>query len=299
VLRLNQVRDLLTVLECGSVRAAAAKLGVSQPAVTKSVRSLEAELGAELLHRSSLGVMPTPAGAAFAARARVAQLELDRAREEVRGGRGEAAVSLNVGVGSAPMVLVATRAIARFRKQHPLCRMHVVEGPGHALLPRVRDGTIDVALAQRVEAAAAPGLKYRPLLRTRLVVAGRRGHPLAHARSLGELHGADWLVYRPPNTHGVLEDAMRAEGLPFPARFMHCESFALTLALIGTSDLLGLLVPQALGGANKALLQEIALKRPLPELSVGMYRRSETPLSVAMVDFWSELVRCHRELEPT
>lgn len=299
MLRLNQIRDLLTVLECGSVRAAAAKLGVSQPAVTKSVRSLEAELGAELLHRSSLGVTPTPAGAAFAARARVAQLELDRAREEVRGGGRAAVVSLNVGVGSAPLVLVATRAIANFRKQHPLCRMHVVEGPGHALLPRVRDGTIDLALAQRVEAAAAPGLKYRPLLRARLVVVGRRGHPLAQSRSLAELHEADWLVYRPPNSQGVLEEAMRAEGLSFPARYVHCESFALTLALLRTSDLLGLLVPQALGGANKGLLQELPLKRPLPEISVGMYRRSETPLSAAMNGFWNELLRCHRELAAT
>jgi LysR family transcriptional regulator, regulator of abg operon len=297
VLRLNQIRDLLTVLECGSVRAAAAKLGVSQPAVTKSVRSLEAELGVELLHRSRVGVTPTAAGASFAARARVAQLELDRAREEVavsrRGGGG---LSLNVGVGSAPMALLAADAIVRFRQDHPLSRLHVIEGPGHRLLPLVRDGSIDVALAQRVGAAAAPGLKYRPLLRTRLVVVGRQGHPLAHARSLAELVDAEWLVYRPPDSNGLLEDALRAEGLPFPSRFVHCESFALTLALVRASDLLALLVPQVLADPQGAQLKEIALKRPLPEISVGMYRRAETPTSVAMNDFCGFLVRGVREL---
>lgn len=294
MLRLNQIRDLLTVLECGSVRAAAAKLGVSQPAVTKSVRSLEAELGVELLHRSTLGVTPTPAGVAFAARARVAQLELDRAREEVTVASGKGGLSLNVGVGSAPMALVAAQAIVRFRAEHPLSRMHVIEGPGQRLLPLVRDGSIDLALAQRVNPAFAPGLKYRPLLRTRLAVVGRKGHPLVHARSLAELSEAEWLVFKPPNTDGLLEQAMRAEGLPFPARFIHCESFALTLALIRASDLLALLVPQAILDPQGGL-QEISLKRSLPEISVGMYRRTDTPPSVAMNGFAGHLVRCVRE----
>jgi len=92
----------------------------------------------------------------------------------------------------------------------------------------------------------------------------------------------------------VLEDAMRAEGLPFPSRHVHCESFALTVALMRSSDLLGLVVPQALADVNGAMLQEIPLKRPLPEISVGMYRRSETPPSVAVNDFWNHLVRCVR-----
>lgn len=295
MLRLNQIRDFLTVLDSGSVRAAAARLGVSQPAVTKSVRSLETELGIELLRRSTLGVTATPAGTAFAARARVAQLELERAREEVGVATGNGGQTLKLGLGSAPMALVGTRAIVRFRAEHPRSRMHVIEGPGQTLLPLVRDGTIDLALVQRVDPAAAPGLKYRPLMRTRLVVVGRKGHPLAQARSLAELGDAQWLVYRPPRSHGVLKDAMRAEGLPFPSHYVQCESFAMTIALLRASDLLGLLVPQVLAGVEGAGLQEITLGRPLPEISVGMYRRADTPTSTAVTDFWTHLLRAARE----
>ena len=43
-MRLTQIRDFIAVVECGGIRAAARKLGVSQPTITKSVRSLEAEL---------------------------------------------------------------------------------------------------------------------------------------------------------------------------------------------------------------------------------------------------------------
>jgi len=49
VMRLNQIRDLLAVVETGSLRAAARRIGVSQPAMSKSVAQLERELQAQLL----------------------------------------------------------------------------------------------------------------------------------------------------------------------------------------------------------------------------------------------------------
>ena len=73
---------------------------------------------------------------------------------------------------------------------------------------------------------------------------------------------------------------MKSEGLPFPSRYVHCESLALVLGLLRSSDALVLLVPQVLQDPMGALLQEIPMKRPLPEISVGMYRRANAPTSV-------------------
>src|SRR5258708_1155111 len=81
-MRLRQIRDFLAVVESGSIRAAARKLGVSQPGITKSVRRLEAELHVQLMWRTPHGVVPTPSGRAFLARAQVAQSELRKAEEE-------------------------------------------------------------------------------------------------------------------------------------------------------------------------------------------------------------------------
>ena len=86
-MRLTQIRDFLAVVECGGIRAAARKLGVSQPTITKSVRSLEAELHVQLLGRNARGIVPTASGRAFFARARVAHSELRKAEEEAAAGR--------------------------------------------------------------------------------------------------------------------------------------------------------------------------------------------------------------------
>ena len=75
-MRLSQIRDFVTVVESGGIRAAARKLGVSQPAITRSVRGLEAELHTRLLQRTPTGVVLTEPGRAFLARARAAQAEL-------------------------------------------------------------------------------------------------------------------------------------------------------------------------------------------------------------------------------
>lgn len=299
MLRLNQIRDLLTVIDCGSMRSAALRLGVSQPAMTKSIRMLEAELGAQLLQRSAAGVVPTPAGHAFAARARLAQHQLLQARAEVAAIKGSRGTLLSVGVGSAPAALFAVDAIARYRAAHPDGRLHIVEGPGTSLLPLVRDGSIDVALVQRVAPQAAPGLKYRALLRTRLVVVCRQGHALRSADSLAELQDAQWLVYRPPGSGGVLEAAFSSEGLPFPLRVVHCESFAMTVALIAGSDMIGLLVPQLLSHPfAQSSLQQIVLNRPMPAMSVGMYRRGDTPISTAANAFWVMLTDAVQRVLP-
>ena len=87
-MRLTQIRDVLAVVEAGSIRAAARNLGVAQPTITKSVRSLEAELHVQLLARNARGIVPTPYGRAFFARARVAHSELRKAEEEAAHGYG-------------------------------------------------------------------------------------------------------------------------------------------------------------------------------------------------------------------
>ena len=82
-MRLHQLNHFVAIVEAGSIRAAARAEGVSHPAMTKSLRLLEDDVGISLLRRSTRGVVCTPAGQALLARARVIRSEVRKAEEEI------------------------------------------------------------------------------------------------------------------------------------------------------------------------------------------------------------------------
>lgn len=82
-MKLSHLWNVLAVAELGSLRAAGRKMGVAQPAITRSIRELEHDLGATLFERHAKGVRLTEIGRAFIARAEAVQSELRRARDEI------------------------------------------------------------------------------------------------------------------------------------------------------------------------------------------------------------------------
>lgn len=280
-MRLSQLRDFLAVVEAGSIRAGARALEVAQPTITKSIRSLEGELHAQLLQRTAHGVVLTAAGRAFFARVRLVQSELRKAEEEVAqvAGAGEGSVALGTGP-SAGMLLLA-ESVSRFREQFPRSRVRVVEALGHALWPLVRDQTLDLAVTIKPDPKREPALNFRPLFRMEVAVVARKGHPLRNARSLAQLAKADWLTLLPPPTTGAPLDLLfSAAGLPGPRAVIECESYSSMVTLIAKSDMLGSIsrelfaTPQA-----RDSLEEIRVADPLPSLTVGIITRNDPPLT--------------------
>jgi LysR family transcriptional regulator, regulator of abg operon len=285
--RLTQIRDFLAVVECGGIRAAARKLGVSQPTITKSIRGLEAELHVQLLGRNTRGIVPTASGRAFFARARVAHTELRKAEEEAAEVGGSSAGSVTFGVGPTFAALIVPEAVARFRRQFPRARVRIVEGLARHLLPSVRDETLDFAMGLRTIAELDPSLRFRPLYRSELVVAARKDHPLRHVRSLAELAAADWLSTSTLDLPGgPAERLFTSAGLPPPRLVVQCESHNTLVALLAGTDLLGLIQRRTLRASGRGLLQVIPLADTMPSVTAGIYTRADTPptrVAAAMV----------------
>jgi LysR family transcriptional regulator, regulator of abg operon len=278
-MRLSQIRDFVAVVESGGIRAAARKLGVSQPAITRSVRSLEAELHARLLRRTPTGVVPTQPGRALFARARAAQAELRKAEEEVDQ-LGQAAESVAFGVSPTSAMMVP-EAVTRFRTQYPKARVRIAEGLPQALIPMVRDETLDFAICRRALVKLDSGLAFRPLLRNDFVVVARKGHPLEKARSLAQLVEASWISLLPIDApDGPFASAFSATGLSAPKQVIQCESYSTAIGLIAKSDMIGFLTHQSLSDSILGdFLAEIPVAEPLPSFSVGMFTRTGTPLT--------------------
>jgi DNA-binding transcriptional LysR family regulator len=81
---IDQLRAVVTIAETGTLVRAAKRLHISQPPLTRKVRSLEEELGVELFERSAHGMRPTPAGEVILGRARGILADVERVAEEAR-----------------------------------------------------------------------------------------------------------------------------------------------------------------------------------------------------------------------
>lgn len=300
-MRLTQIRDFLSVVECSGLRAAARKLGVAQPTLSKSLRDLETELHVQLLRRNSRGVVLTPAGRAFHARAHVAATELRKAEEEAAQTGGSGAGAVTCSMGPLGLIAILPEALARFRRQFPLARVRVVEGFGRLMLAEVRNETLDFAFGLKSARPIDASIRFRPLLSTALAVYARKGHPLSRARSLAELMDADWLDTGNLSIPGAsAEDLFRSAGLKPPRPIIECPSFTGAVSLLLNSDMLYLTHHHSLGRfPTHDALQTIAITDEMPSLTVGLYTRADTPLTRVAAAMVRHVTAVARELART
>jgi DNA-binding transcriptional LysR family regulator len=149
------------VVETGGFSRAGELVGLSQPAVTRQVAALEADLGTPLLDRTSRQFRLTPAGELVYERARRMAASVSELREAVADlvdhdrGRVTVGAVTTVGVGILPPIL------AEFARQYPAVRVMVKAGRTAETLERVLQGEIDVAITPTP--VAHPRLKSIPL----------------------------------------------------------------------------------------------------------------------------------------
>jgi DNA-binding transcriptional LysR family regulator len=118
-MRSTSCDDLLAVVQTGSLRAASRRLGIAQPVITRSIRSLERELGVSLLERSSTGVTLTPVGERFVQRIEGIQTEVQRARAEACQSNGNYSGEVSIALSPVTCMILMPAAMAAFNKLHP------------------------------------------------------------------------------------------------------------------------------------------------------------------------------------
>ncbi len=208
----RQLSYFLAVVDHGGFGRAAAVLRIAQPTLSQSVKGLERELGAELFHRASPGVVLTAAGRALLGPARQLVRDVAAARSSVGGGSTSATVDL---VASAPLgVYPGAELIASFAHHHPdiLLRLDRPE-TDDALATMVRDGTSELGLTYLP--VPRLGLVEVPLGRHELLLAFPPGTaPAAGGVPLAALAGVS-LVGTPRGftQRDLVEDALRSAGV--------------------------------------------------------------------------------------
>jgi DNA-binding transcriptional LysR family regulator len=279
-MRLTQIEQFIAVAEAGSIRAAARARGLSQPAVTKNIRSLERELGAALIRRSAHGIELTNAGRLFLTRARIVSQELDRSRHEL----AHSGMSRNVTIGSAPGVAAALlpTALTRLRRESPDIEVRIVEAMPHASLASLRDGSIDFAMGPLLQKSAPADLVATPLLRVEIAIVARRGHPLAKVRSLAGLVDQDWMTAGLGRDSIVVEEMFRSAGLLPPRWAVRCESVPGLISIVARTNFIATIPKPLLDlGLAGNLLEIVKVREKLAVSDVCLFTKRDSPLMPA------------------
>lgn len=242
-IRLHQLRALVAVVECGSIRAAARSQNLSQAALTKSLRGLEDNAGTALLLRKPSGVVLTPAGQRLIARAHLVTRQIDLAVEELEHAKGKHQGSIHVAL--TPMLTLTALGEAHrwFRSRFPAVQLHLHEGLVAPVLPRLRDGTLDFAIVANSGDVPPAEFALVPLRNEPQLIGARAGHPLANAKSLAQLANCEWILAgdaSPAGPDRAVSDLLqlfKSAGLAAPTLLSRGHAMA-AIALVRQSDAL-------------------------------------------------------------
>ncbi len=292
-MKLDQLQHLLAIVDQGSLRAAARRLELPQPALTRSIRSLEKELGVDLFVRHTTGMALTTEGQRFHLRASAIVHEARRAREEVQQVGGDYEGTVSAALSIMPHVGMLPSALPVFRKAFPKVRLLISENLFPAVESALREGSIDFYLGAAPHQPPASGLSMQHLCKNTRVVLGRKNHPLAHAKSLKGLVNSEWATTAIDyNAEEDLARLFASYNLPPPRVMFQARSTMSVLVALAQTDLLAMLPAQWMNNPmTKDLLQALNLKENLPAPSIVLVRRIELPLTPPAEYFCDVLMR--------
>ncbi len=239
---------LLAVAETGSEGAAAARLGLSQPAVHGALRQLEHGARKPLFERTRRGTRLTDAGQTLLRHARLALAELRTGQDELAAFRGLAPG--RVAVGALPMAadVLVPQALSRLFAEEPALQVTVVDGTYEALLHQLRHGDIDFIVGPLRGAAAASDVAEQLLFEDWLRPVVRAGHPALAGkrppRTLKALLRWPWVGPLPGTpARAAFERAFAAAGLDVPPVVLQANSPAVVRSVLMAGDAVAMLSP--------------------------------------------------------
>ncbi|MFD1475637.1 pca operon transcription factor PcaQ [Ancylobacter polymorphus] len=176
-IKLRHIACFLEVARLKSVAKAAALIGITQPAVSKTLQELEHLLGTALFDRSRRSLVLTASGEIFL---RYAAVGVTALRQGVHSIASASSGSVLVTVGALPTVSarILPRAVERFAAQGLSARARIVTGPNAYLLSLLRLGDVDFVVGRMAEPEAMIGFAFEHLYSERVALVVRAGHPL-------------------------------------------------------------------------------------------------------------------------
>lgn len=175
---MRQLRHALGLAVHGNYARAAGALHITQPALTRSIQNLEAQLGVRLFDRSRRGVEPTGFGELLLRHAQGMELASRDLEREISLAKGLEIGTLNIGAGPWGAASMVGVAIGYLSRGYPRLRTRVLIAPWQELPARIRAREVDLIVSDVSEAQEQDDLDITPLVAHRAFVVCRPDHPL-------------------------------------------------------------------------------------------------------------------------
>jgi DNA-binding transcriptional LysR family regulator len=191
----HRLRYFVAAAETLSISRAAVREHVSQPAMSRQIALLEAELGVPLFARVKKRIHLTEGGRFFLPRARQILCDAETAVQQLRESHGKARRTLRLAFLGPFLDDLVAPSVRELKKRHPRLAVSLFDLPPRAQLDRLQSHELDAAILANLDEEHRRIFAVRPLSRHRMAVALPEGHALARERSvdLARLRGEDWV----------------------------------------------------------------------------------------------------------
>jgi DNA-binding transcriptional LysR family regulator len=267
----RQLRAFLAIVRCGSLGLAADALHLTQPALSRTVRRLEAQLGVPLFERRTTGMELTPFGQALLPHATVLSEEASVAIEQINSLRGLGHGTLRIGAVGSVAVMVLPGVLERMLTQSPKLHVQITEAVEDVLEAALTSNAIDVAISGAIPESPEIVQVAQAKFADRYSVISAANHPLQKRKNLTirDVLNVPWVMpsvdAEPRRQFNTLLNSL---GVPAPRVVVESRSPSVIKAMVAQTSYLGWL-PEPLFATE----QQAGLIRPLPLKEMASQRR--------------------------
>ena len=274
-MELRDLHSLIGISETGSLSGAASKLNLTQPALSASLKRLEAELGVLLVRRHSRGAELTHEGKYVLQKAYDIVRDVAEVTSVVESFSEEPIGLVRIGLPTTIAAGLITEFFPLLRSRFPQIRINVVEAMSGRLSELLQLGSLDLALMFDIQPMS--GLRSEPILSENLCLLVPRDHPLAGKQGvrLDEITQLNLVLPSPANSiRKHINDAGQAEGLSLNV-VADIDSYGGLLGLVKRGFCTILPTYLALQHADRADLVAVDFIRPELEWTVHLAARHD------------------------
>lgn len=232
---IRALRQFVTLIRRGSFVAAAEELNITQPALSRSIRALEEEVGLKLIERHRSGCVPTPAGEFLLRDAAPILQQTAMLRHNMRAYAKGDLGHLRFGAAPLPATLIVPRLLSEMAKEQPGLTLGVTLGPMTSLLDQLHQDHIEFVLCAEARLPRDPALSITKIFDVPLCWLARRDHPLAkyHALTINDLRNFPFACVR--SAFSRAHDGAPDTVLDLPVA-IGCDDYSILLATVRNCD---------------------------------------------------------------